>query len=64
MRTELVKSEWHNHDIVPWAVEEVCYFCKYPASHKVTEDYTGPFHPHTAYVCCNHFWAGCRTGKY
>ena len=62
MRTDLVESEWHPHLIVAWAIEEKCYFCGFPASHKVTEDYVGPYHPYTAYVCCNHFWAGCRNG--
>lgn len=63
---KLKDSRFHGHQIVPWAVEEECYFCHYPASHKVTEEYVPPppqgfnMHPYTAYVCCNHFWAGCR----
>lgn len=56
-----VPSENHSHDIVPWAVEERCYFCKYPASHKVEETNTNPaIHPLTAYVCCEHFWGFCH----
>ena len=66
--TELVVSEYHGHPIVPWAVEQVCYFCQYPASQKVTEDYVPPppqgfsGHPYTAYVCCNHFFGSCKNG--
>lgn len=56
---ELVDSKNHNHQIVPWAVEEKCYSCNFPASHKVVEDYFNGFHPLTAYVCCDHFWGGC-----
>jgi hypothetical protein len=56
-------SDKHSHDIPVWAVEEVCYFCQYPASHKVEED-TGHLamitHPMTAYVCCEHFWGWCN----
>lgn len=59
-----VPSEHHSHDIVPWAVEERCYFCKYPASHKVAEDGANPnIHPLTAYVCCDHFWGYCNNTK-
>lgn len=61
--TNLVDSEYHGHPIVPWAVEEKCYFCFYPASHKVTEDFVSgqlvQTHPYTAYVCCDHFWSTC-----
>lgn len=60
--TEYVDSPYHPHQIVPWAVEETCYFCAYPASHKVAEDGVTGFHPYTAYVCCNHFWAWCENG--
>ena len=62
----LTESDYHPHKIVLWAVDEACYFCGYPASHKVTEDYVPSkfiTHPMTAYVCCNHFWGGCRNGK-
>lgn len=56
-----VASEYHDHDIVPWAVEERCVQCGYPASHKVAEDGANPhIHPLTAYVCCNHFWSTCK----
>ncbi len=55
-----VSSDFHTHGIVPWAVEEVCYFCRYPASHKVGEEDIYDFHNLTAYVCCNHFWSTCR----
>lgn len=56
-----VDSEHHSHPIVPWAVEEKCVQCGYPASHKVTEDGGNPrLHPMTAYVCCNHFWSICK----
>lgn len=59
-----VDSEYHSHDIVPWAVEERCFFCKYPASHKVSEDGANPhIHPLTAYVCCDHFWGFCNNTK-
>lgn len=60
---DLMYSKWHTHAIVPWAVEEDCYFCKYPASHKVEEHTINMYiHPLTAYVCCNHFWSHCRNG--
>jgi len=58
----LVNSRYHAHKIVEWAVQESCYFCGYPASHKVEEETFEPVHPLTAYVCCNHFWGGCRNG--
>jgi len=58
-----VKSEYHGHEIIVSAVEERCFFCRYPASHKVEEDtsnYETLTHPPTAYVCCDHFWYSCR----
>lgn len=56
----MVNSEYHGHDIVPWAVEEKCCFCDYPASHKVEESIIDlNTHPLTAYVCCDHFWGNC-----
>jgi hypothetical protein len=58
-----VDSEYHGHKIPAWAREEVCYFCRFPASHKVEEDHSYQAfvtHPYTAYVCCDHFWGPCR----
>lgn len=59
-----VESDHHSHPIVPWAREEFCVFCRYPASHKVADADGNPqLHPLTAYVCCDHFWSSCNNTK-
>lgn len=51
--------DYADHPIRPWCKEERCWYCRDLATHKIEECDVRGVHPHTAYVCCAHFFGAC-----